>query len=261
MGEENVRSIIMEFLIRHFVGVYGEIRNESGEVMRSAYSGVLATIAGQVVVCGAGHCFRELEYFVSRGHRTKRCYLVDPRYPESNIESPPAIAFDWEQARPWIVVDETSGADFGALFINGLAIKALEAHGKIPIRLDDVVALPDHAAFYALLGLPKSQAHLTEKYGVVGVYRYIIRKKDPDPDLDLASKIATFYGELPEGAGNIVGVSGGPLFGWDHDETKGYYYWLHAIQRGQLGREIRAPLITELARMLREEIGKRAKEQ
>lgn len=243
-------------LLRCLVGVYGEVRGPDGKAMRAAYSGVLVQVDDQTVVCGAGHCFQEIDYFVSRGQRTKRCYLLDPAHP--GLQRKGAIAIDWELSKPYIVVDD-KGIDFGAIFLNDLACRGLKSTGKLPIKVADPAAPADPPALgYYLMGFPNAHSKFTDQQLHLFVARYRVNEQPSAPELTYVPSIAQFYGEIPVDPGSLKGVSGGPIFRVFRDAaTMKYYSTLHAIMRAQRGREIFGPLMVPLIQMLRQEMARR----
>lgn len=183
------------------------------------YSGFLMEFGSDWYWITAGHIIEGIE---AAAAHVERFRLID-RFGRGRNKDP--IPFDYPAA--WKFYRHTDdGLDFGAVQLNSLTRRLLEAN--------DAVAIPesqwrtaDHLSCeqYIMVGLPECAIQRSTTYGADG---YIVSGK-PNPTLILTSKIdppeysltahprlvASISEKDPDG--DIVGMSGGPIFAAGED--------------------------------------------
>jgi hypothetical protein len=205
-----------------------------------ALPGFSMEVRGVWCLVTAGHSIQELEAgLASRKQRLTNCCLV--AHLGRNPLAEQTIPFDFQLSGKLWVNEEADGLDFALLTLTSEQRVAVAAKGIRPIREENWNRQDlDACEVFALLGLPRclvgDHARL-EAYGegVAGVVNPVlvpVRRTQLQPDELPESTFPWFVGVVgAEGElQDIVGMSGGPIFGMFKGTDGRLRYWIVAIQ-------------------------------
>lgn len=191
---------------------------------------------------GAGHTLQKWDTVL----RKKRVLvhssvLADTFGPEAT--SPQPIPFDFLNEPKFYINEEEEGLDFGLIMLRPYYVQLLDKHGIKAIFEENWIN-QNRVEFhnYAMLGLPEefittihSEADQNlQMLGTVSPTLISVQKLAPSPENIKKAKYSRFIGQLPPDMplDSIVGMSGGPIFGFNHDSPM--RYWIVAIQSAWL---------------------------
>ena len=235
----------LSYLARHFVSLgffdqSPQVAKEYGGAGRfHSLSGFLVTVRNLVYLMTAGHALAQIEEAMQNGQKLTGWMLDDSFGWEARHREP--IPFDFlGAARRHIVAD---GMDYGIVHLTPYFVRLLIANGVKAIGEESWEReWPTHFDAYALLGLPAQL--VTPLGGVKGAVSRVmalmpVQKIDDEsivPD-QLKHPSPRIYGRvtLPTDEpafDSIVGMSGGPLFGFKYDAAgkRVGQYWVIGVQ-------------------------------
>jgi hypothetical protein len=209
----------------------------------------VATFSGFVM------SFRDTWFFVTAGHALRRGIDIplasgqiklghvgfnDSIGPQAKFPHPTLI--DYLSMPKWYVDDQSLGLDIGIMYLRPFYRAGVEANGIIPVKEENWLNQPREVLEnYFLLGLPEEAVGPVEHDpGVLGdslsvpfrthllpvKWTGIPHREIPN------SEFPWFIGEVTLwfGVKNIVGMSGGPIFGFKTMPDGNRYYWVVALQ-------------------------------
>jgi hypothetical protein len=152
------------------------------------------------------------------------------------------IPFDYVNSRRHHVYDKDGGCDYGFIILSEhdrtlLSENGVEAMGEEIWEQ----AWPETFQNYWLVGIPEELVDTKPvgagKVEINGKVARLAVKKIDDPPEKLRKPFERFYGRigLPNGPGNLTdidGMSGGPIFGFNHNDKGEPEYFLYAVQSG-----------------------------
>jgi hypothetical protein len=237
---------ILAYFGNHLVslgGSYVEIDaagRDVGEEKFFAYSGFVMSVRGVWCLVTAGHCIENLEQPL----RAKRilltsCVLADYFGSAPRVAEP--MPFDYEGAHALAIHDSAAGLDFALVPLRDFYRMSLEANGIRAISEENWVAQdPAACDFFALLGLPECLVpdprglvpHGDRVAGVVNPTLVWVHPVTLPPEDIPTATFPWFIGRVGSAAelSSIVGMSGGPIFGFKKGMDGLLRYWIVAVQ-------------------------------
>jgi hypothetical protein len=186
----------------------------------------------------AGHAIRDVERYIEQGH-----VLTDWHIDDSPIGMPPAglpVPLEWAPEYIAVLHDDTRGADFALIPLNGLQRASLESNGVTPITDSQTEFSNDWVRWY-VLGLPAAKARTDHGRQVIEKH-FIGLPVQPLPARPAwwpnENQHDMLYGELiPVGDSSIdgldiAGMSGGPVVGLRFDAAGKAEWKVIGIQSG-----------------------------
>jgi hypothetical protein len=210
-----------------------------GEESFVACSGFIMSLRGTWCLVTAGHCIENIEKPLrAKKIRLTQCRLADYFGTAPRVAEP--IPFDYEAAHPLFICDVSAGLDFAMVPLRDIYRRNLEANGIRAISEENWVNQPTTYDFFSILGLPECLVHEPRKLvpygdrfaGVVSPTMAWVHSVSLPPEEMLPATFPWFIGqvgsatELP----SIVGMSGGPIFGFRKSENGELQYWTVAVQ-------------------------------
>lgn len=233
---------ILQFFCRHLVALnltfqhLDDNKMPIGKIKFDAFPGIIINIRGLFFYLMAGHALQGL---VTALHQRKailhNSVLADTF--GSNTISPKPIPFDFLNAPKYYINNEEEGLDFGVIFLHEHYVQLLSKNGIVAIFEENWIS-QHRVEFhnYAMLGLPEefisaihegSDQNL-KTIGSVSPTLIFIEKSTEPPKQIKSTKFPRFIGQLNKNINSIVGMSGGPIFGFNNDPPM--RYWIIAIQ-------------------------------
>ena len=234
---EETRQKFLRYLGRHLVALTGSYRltddAATSEERPFNYTGCIVTANGEWFVLTAGHAIQAHVKAVNEGliEITGRV-LAD--YFGINAANRQPIPFDIIEQPKIYTDDVTSGLDYALLTLNSNQRQLLESNDIMPLRICAAPLPPlDQLYRYFVVGFPEERVDLTptplDRPVNVAIQPHCVPlQREPD---DTRARYPRFRGRIIEMGDlqSIVGLSGGPIFGFvnqgDHQD-----YYLVAIQ-------------------------------
>lgn len=254
----------LEFFGRHLLAICVTYRlvyaSKNDALSFAAYSGTLIDIAGSVCFLTAGHVLADLKQKLA----DVRVEIVDvvlaDTFAKGRVSDKP-VPFDISSEPFFFIDDDEQGLDFGAIVLRPYYVNLLAKNGTI--ALDEERWIHQHRVDfdgYAVLGLPReSTSPFIDARGngaVSPTMIWVSRREAPPQGTRQTTYprfIAEIGGSLP--INDIVGMSGGPIFGFRIEGEKAVRYWVVALQSAWLPKQrvifgcplpILAPLLKNL---------------
>jgi hypothetical protein len=243
---EAAKRQILAYFGNHLVslaGSYVEIDvagRDVGQEKFFAYSGFIMSVRGVWCLVTAGHCLENLDQPLrAKRIRLTNCVLADYFGDAPRVREP--MPFDYDGAQALAVHDLAAGLDFGLLPLRPFYRMSLEANGIRAISEENWVAQePDACDFFAILGLPECLVsdpsalvpHGDRVAGVVSPTLVWVNPVRLPPDEIPPATFPWFIGRVgcATALPSIVGMSGGPIFGFKKGEDGMLRYWIVAVQ-------------------------------
>ncbi len=211
------------------------------------FSGFIMEVAGYWFLVTAGHILRDIEVMLSGGKRTvAQSELID--YLGAGAKHFQPIPFPFVDTPHYYELNESSGADYGVIYLRPLIRDNLVANGVVRVeernwRNQENV---DFEHFF-MLGLPTENMvkELSDTSGHVTTSIRIQPSMLPVERLEsVPESLANldgpqFIGKLlvPESSlQSIDGMSGGPIIGLRRNQDGSALYWIVAVQSGWLSQ-------------------------
>lgn len=244
MSDQRSNSEGLRYFCRHLValcGSYHLARQESSEAPAFfAYAGTAICINDSYYFLTAGHILENLVKALDRGDLSLHaCVLADTFGLEAKTDKP--IPFDLRNAPKLYLYED--GLDFGLIGLSPYYVRLLEATGiKAIFRQNWEHQHTVHFDGYAMLGLPEefTSSNVSFSDGEVLVHGTVAptiitlsRLSQPPGDVS-PTKYPCFVGQIDPSLeiGSIVGMSGGPVFGFSLGPP--IRYWIVAVQSSWL---------------------------
>jgi len=240
----------LEFFCRHLVALcvtYRQVNNGIPLEKTSffAYPGIVICIRGFCSFLTAGHALKDLNAHLESGDiLVESAVLADTFGPGAISEEP--IPFDLLNEPRFFIEDKKEGLDFGLIALKPYYVALLAKHGIIALFEENWVNQRNvQFDSYTMLGLPEEfvtcdRSILEGDSAVIGkVSPTMIGVKAIDhvPETTKPTTYPRFIGQLHKNLplSSIVGMSGGPIFGFRHGPPM--TYWVVAIQSSWLPSE------------------------
>jgi uncharacterized protein (DUF433 family) len=205
-----------------------------------AFSGFILSVRGVWCLVTAGHAVQELEDNLrARRIRLANCCLADYFGSKPRVAEP--MPFDYADCGKIFIDDEKEGLDFALLTIRSFYQMSLEANGIRAISEANWIAQDLSACeLFALLGLPNCLVdkpwqlvpHGDRFAGVINPALVTVEAITLPPDEMPVSRYPWFVGRVGAATGlpDILGMSGGPIFGFAKRPDGLWEYWIVAVQ-------------------------------
>lgn len=252
---------ILRYFGRHLVALCISSRNGSDRVKFTAHCGTLVRVEEHVLWLSAGHIIRNIQQaFASHETIIESCVLADA-FGNSFVSDQP-IPIDFQSSTQFFV-DDDQGLDFGAVALHPNHVRLLVANG-VCILEEENWAHQHQIDFtgFMLMGLPdefSTSTLPTDRRATVTPTMISVHRLDAEPAC-YQTPSPRFVARIAEPIplSDLVGMSGGPIFGfsWVGDNL---LYWIVAIQSSWLKSNrtifgcpltILAPRVVDWARSL-----------
>jgi hypothetical protein len=239
----------VKFYGRHLVCLGGtyvyldERGRQVGEEKIFTISGFIMSFGGEWFFITAGHALKEgIDDTLASGRvRLHAVGFHDALGPDAKFPHPTMI--DYPSAPKWYIDDRNLGLDIGLIYLRPLYRAGLQANGVVPITEANWVNQPaDLGRDYFLFGIPEClNGPARVAPGVTGesvtarinpLLLHVERTDTPHRELP-PSTVPRFIGRVNTatfGLESIVGMSGGPIFGFRTLPDGSCQYWVVAIQ-------------------------------
>jgi uncharacterized protein (DUF433 family) len=245
-GQQAGPADMLRFFCDHLVVLGGSYvpldaqRHDAGAEKFFAFSGFILSVREVWCLVTAGHAIQELEDNLgARRIRLANCCLADYFGSKPRVAEP--MPFDYADCGKIFIDDEKEGLDFALLTIRPFYQMSLEANGIRAISEVNWVAQDVSACeLFALLGLPNCLVdkpwelvpHGDRFAGVINPALVTVEATTLPPDEMPDSRFPWFVGRVGAATGlpDVVGMSGGPIFGFAKRPGGLWEYWIVAVQ-------------------------------
>src|SRR5208337_1625624 len=231
------------------------------------FSGFIMEVADHWFLVTAGHILRDIEAMLSQGKRAiEQSMLID--FLGTGAKHFQPVPFPLVDAPRYYELDESSGTDYGVIYLRPLIRDNLIANGVLPVeernwRNQENVEF-EH---FFILGLPTE--NMVKKVGDASGHdgtsiqiqpsMLLVERIEGVPEPLANLKGPQFFGKLlvPESSlHSIDGMSGGPIIGLRRKHDGSGLSWIVAVQSGWLSqsRIVHACPFPPFARRLEEEL-------
>lgn len=235
----NGDQTIVNFMAQHFVPLMvrlehyykdGSFRQENTTVI----SGFIMELDGQWYWTTAGHCLKDLDDGISE----KILKVIGGDFVDhigTGAIKQENYPFQYEPGRGFYVYDKAEGLDFALIPLDSLTRRNFELMGRVPIQKRTWIHTPnDKFDFYKMLGIPQSQVRTSEEDEDAISFTPVMAAFVPiDPASVKDQSVQQWLvGEMPARSklNTVVGMSGGPIFGFRYLPDGGLAYHLVALQ-------------------------------
>jgi hypothetical protein len=237
---------VLAFFGDHFVSLAGSYIDldsagrEVGEEKFFAYSGFVMSVRGVWCLVTAAHCIEHLEKPLRAGRiRLMDCVLADYFGSKPCVLEP--TPFDYEGTLCLRVHNESAGLDFALIPLRPLYQMGLKANGIRALSEENWINQdPASCDFFAILGLPECLVSDPTKLDTsgdrrVGTVNPTMVWVDPvtlPPDEVPPATFPWVIGKVKsaDALPSIVGMSGGPIFGFKKTDSGQLLYWIVAVE-------------------------------
>lgn len=244
-------------LHRHFINITYRnhqptaVQTNGGTPPTHYFSAFVVQIDNDWIAVTAGHVFGDLKKAIARGGMPREWAIDDSTVnPESHSGTDMKvlynIAFDPDKDVIYFD-DDMEGMDYAAFKLHPLAVAAMQKEGIRPIpeaiwNQTDLEEFP----YWLLVGTP---AELVESANGQALAKrhatlHVVRRTDPAPGFD-PTPYQRLYAEVDfgstdhDGPFDLVGMSGGPIFGIKPSFEKIEDYRLIGIQSSLMGERVK----------------------
>jgi len=230
----------LRFMSSHLVALVGEYETlRDGQVVtRDAFvlSGFILSLFSRWFWVTAGHCLKVFDKPIRKGQlRIVHSGFADYFGLDATYEH--NIPFTYEPDCGFYVENESEGLDYGLIMLDDLQQKAFEKNGVKPVSRENWIKQKDlEFTHFKILGFPDHRIRraVNEDGGVTGLFQPVMFAIDriDAADIPLCSSDAWFAGQIPSDVTipDIVGTSGGPIYGFRQAQNGQWYYHVVALQ-------------------------------
>ena len=244
----NKANSLVDYFCRHLVALcitfqhLDDKKQPIGDIKFDASPGIVINIRGIYYFLTAGHILKDLENLLSK----KMALIYSSVLADTfgiNSTSPQPIPFDFLNEPKFFIDNDDEGLDFGLIMLRKYYIELLDKNGIIAIHEENWIkqnSVDFHS--YAMLGLPyefiteiqRASDQNMQTLGTVSPTLIFIQKSTNSIENLKKTKYPRFIGQMPNDMPlrSIIGMSGGPIFGFNHDTPM--RYWIVAIQSAWL---------------------------
>ena len=246
--------------VRYFVGLAFIAHVESGKMPKVFFrSGFVAEIGGRWWWVTAGHVIKAIDEAVA-ANVVEGFRLLDQFDGPHKVGE---IPFDYAGARKFYQDDEARGIDFGMIELAPHYMALLKANGITAASREtwNMVRFGQYESPFWMYGFPtdgqpvqiNGPGFVSAKPvpGVIAVHRPAKKSKDV-----VKAQYMRLRGVVSDDAGEIDGMSGGPIFGMRVDTRGVLRTRILAIQSGVLGRRVFGFPMGIAGQLLEEELGR-----
>lgn len=231
----------LEFFCRHLVALcisYRQVKNGIPIENHSFFAcpGVVICIRGFCSFLTAGHALKDLSAHLERGDITvESAVLADTFGPDAISKNP--IPFDLLNEPRFFIDNKEEGLDFGLVALRPHYVALLAKHG-IKALFEENWINQHRVKFdaYTMLGLPEEFVKFEQNgsVGIVSPTMIGVEALNSPPEGTKLTHYPRFVGQLEKNLAlsSIVGMSGGPIFGFRYGPPMAY--WVVAIQSSWL---------------------------
>lgn len=228
-------SRFMKFMSRHLVVLGGAYKSRT-ETRAFAYSGFAMRIRDSLCWVTAGHCLKNLEdALASPEVKVFGCGFSD--YFGDGATNFDRVPFEYTIGRGCYIDDATLALDYGVIVLDRITAQCLLQNGITPINRSNW----EHQhqlefELYKLLGIPEDQlisSVSTSGRIISGVRPQMIAIEQIDGSaIEGHLQSFDFIGRIPDDVKikSVVGMSGGPIYGFRRGENGEWLYHVVAIQ-------------------------------
>jgi hypothetical protein len=213
---------------RHLVPVLFTFERE-GRSEKLVMTAFVLSIAEHWLLVTAGHCIGEVERYIESGCVISECYLVDSLGLDVRYADP--IPFAYARSHPTRLSEDKS-FDYGVMILTPYYRQLLEKNKIHPLNEKVWKCQPPSVDFYLLLGVPRELVKVESSRVEIVPTLHRVQPLDERPQGFPETDMPLFYGHIGLGQGmtSIMGMSGGPVFGFSKDSQGQLRYWLIALQ-------------------------------
>jgi hypothetical protein len=227
---------MLEFFCRHLVALcvtYRAVKDGMPveEQRFFAVPGVVICIRGFFSFLTAGHALKDLSLHLERGNiAVELAVLVDTFGPDTISKQP--IPFDLFNEPRFFIDNEQEGLDFGLIALKPYYVALLAKH-RIKALFEENWINQHRVKFdaYTMLGLPEEFVKYEQdgSVGIVSPTMIGVKVLNNPPEGKKPTTYPRFVGQLHEGLplSSIVGMSGGPIFGFRYGPPMAYMLTAH----------------------------------
>lgn len=231
----------LEFYCRHLVALcitYRQFKNGIPSEIQKFFAcpGVVICIRGFCSFLTAGHALKDLSAHLERGDiKVESAVLADTFGPDTISKNP--IPFDLLNEPRFFIDNEKEGLDFGLIALRPYYVALLAKHGIKALFKENWIN-QHRVKFdgYTMLGLPEEFVKYEQNgsIGIVSPTMIGVKVLNILPEGTKLTSYPRFVGQLHENLplSSIVGMSGGPIFGFRYGPPMAY--WVVAIQSSWL---------------------------
>jgi hypothetical protein len=235
MAADSGTEEALGFLFRHLVAICITYRlktagsNEPSKV--AAFSGTLLCVENTFCVLTAGHCIASIEGLLDSENVDIVSTVLADTFSGSRISDLP-IPFDIRNAPRVHIDDAELGLDFGLIALHQHYVRLLATNGTVALFEENWARQHQQDLdVFLILGFPDELALPTLIDGAAHVTPSLIRVvRSEAPAVTPGTKYDRFVGKIEGtlGISSIVGMSGGPILGFNTQRP--HVYWVVAIQ-------------------------------
>jgi len=248
-SQEELYTGAVKFYGRHLVALVVDYiqLDENGKQISDeklvGFSAFIMSFDGEWFLVTAGHSLKEgIEDKVATGRvKLLGASIQDNFGPDAKSHLPTII--DYDSIPKWYIDDAEFGLDLGMIHLRDLYRKGLETNGVVPISEANWQNQPDNMLVdYCLFGFPeelvgetKTEPGPTGEMLTASINPLLlhVERTDTSHREITPTVLPWFIGKVntaPFGLKSIVGMSGGPIFGFKVYPNGELRYWVVALQ-------------------------------
>lgn len=243
---EHQRDQPIDFMSQHFVAAIVDAHTlDKGKITSrtvAVFSGWLLEVQDTLFWVTAGHCLRDLDQQINdKDVEIVRFLLKDDLGYMAQFPHP--VSYPYEPGRAFYVYDQEDGLDFAIIPLKGLYRQNILKNGNVAITRENWIHQKGlEFKFFRILGIPEDCVFNDPKPDGTSVLRMqtvmmAVNQITFQDAIDAKTKHPArsdewFIGRCDPGTGDqtVVGMSGGPVYGFRYDESGALSYHVVALQ-------------------------------